>query len=245
MSREANVGTAEGFVRHEAQDREADQSDVTRGYTIVHACGPPTSDDEDSWASPPMHSIADYIAETTINAVDTSLGYRSTAWDRTPLGGRRVPFKRFVWDVIRRASVKIPVLLVALVYTVRAKPHLNIETEDWACERVFLGALVVASKVDERPATASADLTQLEQYPSQRQREVPTVSLPPPRRKKSVVAGVPMSPKTISEFQGVAAQRPPFLESASSEGLRRSCLRGRRMCRRMRWSWSLLGTRGL
>jgi hypothetical protein len=41
----------------------------------------------------------------------------------------------------------MPILLVALVYLTRAKPHLHIETEDWACERVFLGALMTASKV--------------------------------------------------------------------------------------------------
>jgi hypothetical protein len=90
--------------------------------------------------------LTNYIAETTINAVDTALGYQSAAWNRTSLGNRRVPFKRFVWDVIRRASVKMPVLLVTLVYIAKAKPHLHIETEDWACERVFLGALMVASK---------------------------------------------------------------------------------------------------
>jgi len=90
--------------------------------------------------------LTNYIAETTINAVDTALGYQSTAWNRALPGARRVPFKRFVWDVIRRASVKMPVLLVTLVYIARAKSHLHIETEDWACERVFLGALMVASK---------------------------------------------------------------------------------------------------
>jgi len=58
-----------------------------------------------------------------------------------------VPFKRFVWDVVRRASVRTPTLLITLVYITRAKPYLHIETEDWACERVFLGALMVASKV--------------------------------------------------------------------------------------------------
>ena len=58
-----------------------------------------------------------------------------------------MPFNRFVSEVIRRASVKMPVCLTALVYISRAKSHLHIETEDWACERVFLGALMVASKV--------------------------------------------------------------------------------------------------
>jgi len=89
----------------------------------------------------------DYVAETTINAVDTALGYQSTAWNRASTGSRRVPFNRFVSDVIRRASVKMPVILTTLVYVTRAKSHLHIETEDWACERVFLGALMVASKV--------------------------------------------------------------------------------------------------
>ena len=87
------------------------------------------------------------MAKTTIDAVDTALGYQSTAWNRTSLGGKRVPFKRFVRDVIRRASVKMPVLLTTLVYITRARPYLHIETEDCACERVFLGALMVASKV--------------------------------------------------------------------------------------------------
>ena len=93
------------------------------------------------------YCTADYVAETTTKAVDTALGYQSTAWNRAPSGSRRVPFNRFVWDVIRRASVKMPVLLTTLVYITRAKSHLHIETEDWACERVFLGALMVASKV--------------------------------------------------------------------------------------------------
>ena len=97
--------------------------------------------------TPLTHCTADYVAETTIDAVDTALGYQSTAWNRTASGGRRVPFKRFVRDVIRRASVKTPVLLTTLVYIGRAKSHLHIESEDWACERVFMGALMVASKV--------------------------------------------------------------------------------------------------
>jgi hypothetical protein len=92
--------------------------------------------------------FTNYVAETTIGTIDSALGYQSTAWNRTSLDTRRVPFKRFVWDIIRRASVRMPVLLVTLVYIARASPNLHIgpSTEDWACERVFLGALMVASK---------------------------------------------------------------------------------------------------
>ena len=37
-------------------------------------------------------------------------------------------------------------ILVTLVYIHRSKPYLSIETEEWALHRVFLGALIVASK---------------------------------------------------------------------------------------------------
>ena len=49
--------------------------------------------------------------------------------------------------VIQKSQVTLPVILVALVYLERSRPHLFIELEQWACERIFLGALVVASKV--------------------------------------------------------------------------------------------------
>ncbi len=56
-------------------------------------------------------------------------------------------FTNFVTNVLHKAEVKVPVLLVTLVYIDRAKPHLQIALEQWACERVFLGALVAANKV--------------------------------------------------------------------------------------------------
>jgi hypothetical protein len=50
-------------------------------------------------------------------------------------------------NVVTRAEVEIPVILATLVYLNRAKPHLHIALEEWANERVFLGAIIVASKV--------------------------------------------------------------------------------------------------
>jgi hypothetical protein len=52
-----------------------------------------------------------------------------------------------VRNVLVRAEVEVPVVLATLVYLNRAKPHLHIALEEWANERVFLGALIVASKV--------------------------------------------------------------------------------------------------
>ena len=41
-----------------------------------------------------------------------------------------------------------PLLTSTQVYIERAKEHLHITVEDFAHERVFLGALIVAAKVD-------------------------------------------------------------------------------------------------
>ncbi|KAJ7848975.1 hypothetical protein B0H14DRAFT_2310368, partial [Mycena olivaceomarginata] len=50
-------------------------------------------------------------------------------------------FTAFARTVLSCAEVTPPTLLVALVYIARARPHLSI-----ALERIFLGALIVASK---------------------------------------------------------------------------------------------------
>ena len=64
---------------------------------------------------------------------------------------RHADFLNFVNNVLYKAEVKVPVLLVALVYVERAKPHLQIALEQWACERVFMGALILANKVRSPP----------------------------------------------------------------------------------------------
>ncbi|KAF9014862.1 hypothetical protein BDZ89DRAFT_437648 [Hymenopellis radicata] len=66
---------------------------------------------------------------------------------RTPSRRNEHPkFTAFATNVLSRAEVTMPTVLVALVYVDRAKPHLHIALEEWALERVFLGALIIASK---------------------------------------------------------------------------------------------------
>lgn len=92
--------------------------------------------------------MTDYIAEEVIITVDTALRNGLVAWNHTPSGGERVSsFKGFARNFIHNVSVGMPILLVALVYVTRAKPHLSVEEDDWAYERVFLGALITAAKV--------------------------------------------------------------------------------------------------
>ncbi|KAJ6477465.1 hypothetical protein C8R47DRAFT_933481, partial [Mycena vitilis] len=55
-------------------------------------------------------------------------------------------FTQFVDNVLSLAEITAPTVLVTLAYVARARPHLSIATAEWALERVFLGALIVASK---------------------------------------------------------------------------------------------------
>ncbi|KAI6036398.1 hypothetical protein BKA83DRAFT_4162287 [Pisolithus microcarpus] len=78
--------------------------------------------------------IIEYVVDCTADTVNYAMGRPSSS-----KRGRSIA-------LLTRAEVSIPTLLVTLVYINRAKPHLQIALEEWACERVFLGALVTANK---------------------------------------------------------------------------------------------------
>ncbi|KAJ7221965.1 hypothetical protein B0H12DRAFT_300934 [Mycena haematopus] len=88
-------------------------------------------------STPVIEYVVDCVSETINVALGRAPGSRSS---RTP------KFTRFVSDVLSRAEVVPPTLLVALVYVARSRHHVAIALEEWALERVFLGALIVASK---------------------------------------------------------------------------------------------------
>ncbi|KAG6918828.1 hypothetical protein DXG01_011233 [Tephrocybe rancida] len=91
--------------------------------------------------------VIDYIVDCVVDTVDFAMGRPSSSRGRS--AARRpehVKFTTFVTNIITRAEVTTPTLLAALVYIDRAKPHLHIALEEWALERVFLGAIIVASK---------------------------------------------------------------------------------------------------
>lgn len=56
------------------------------------------------------------------------------------------PFLQLALDVIRKSRIDTPVILVALVYLERARPQFKISDKRWACERILIGALVLAAK---------------------------------------------------------------------------------------------------
>jgi hypothetical protein len=99
---------------------------------------------------PDTDHLLEYVVDSVIDTVDFAMGRPSTSTrgrsaSRSP---RHIQFTTFVTNVLTRAEVTVPVVLAALVYVDRAKPHLHIALEEWACERVFLGAVMLASKVN-------------------------------------------------------------------------------------------------
>lgn len=100
----------------------------------------------------PLFGLLDYVVQCTVEAVDFALG-RVSAFDTSNSKDvyRHAEFTEFVSNVLSRSEVQVPVVLASLVYIHRAKPYLSIKTEQWACERVFLGALILAAKVHHSP----------------------------------------------------------------------------------------------
>jgi len=89
--------------------------------------------------------VVGYAVDVIVDTVDYALARPSTSRKaiRRP---EHIKFTEFVASMLERAEVTMPTLLVTLVYIQRAKYHLHIGLEQWALERVFLGALIVASK---------------------------------------------------------------------------------------------------
>ncbi|KAF9064630.1 hypothetical protein BDP27DRAFT_1230201 [Rhodocollybia butyracea] len=91
--------------------------------------------------------IIDYAVDCVADTVDFAMGRTFHPRGRTPSRRPELSkFTTFATNVLARAEVTTPVLLSALVYIDRARPHLHIALEEWALERVFLGALIIASK---------------------------------------------------------------------------------------------------
>jgi hypothetical protein len=97
----------------------------------------------------PRATPIDYVVDCVVDTVDYAMGRPASSSRRRSAAPRPeyIKFINFVTDVITRAEITTPVVLASLVYMDRAKPHLHIALEEWALERVFLGAIIIASKV--------------------------------------------------------------------------------------------------
>ncbi|KAF7310136.1 Cyclin N-terminal domain-containing protein [Mycena indigotica] len=115
--------------------------------SLIHAADPATH-------SPALMELIDirltkpvveYLIECVVETVDFAMGRVSTPRGRNP-SRYLSSFTTFANNVLTRAEVTPATVFASLVYISRARPHLSIALEEWALERVFLGALIVASK---------------------------------------------------------------------------------------------------
>lgn len=95
---------------------------------------------------PIIEHLIDSVVETVDFALNRPSPSHSTRGRSLSRYSEGSAFSVMVNNVLTRAEVEVPVVLASLVYLHRAKPHLHIALEEWANERVFLGALIVASK---------------------------------------------------------------------------------------------------
>ncbi|CAK5278948.1 unnamed protein product [Mycena citricolor] len=99
--------------------------------------------------APVSHAFLDYIAEYVAEVVDFALGCDDPK-HAEPTRGRSgrctTRLADFIALTIKRAEARASTLLVALVYIARSRTHLAISYRHGAAERLFLGALMTASK---------------------------------------------------------------------------------------------------
>ncbi|KAI0715527.1 hypothetical protein C8T65DRAFT_806019 [Cerioporus squamosus] len=84
--------------------------------------------------------VVDKVIEMVHSAVDNPSGYNQCQ------PAQRSKFLRFATTVIHNAKVEAPTLLVALLYVARAKPWARMTEQQYAYERVLLGALIISHK---------------------------------------------------------------------------------------------------
>ena len=98
-------------------------------------------------AAESLTTTTEHIVRETIDTVNQAIGSPSSSRGRESRRPESAGFAEFAANVIGRAEIPTTVLLVTLIYIYRSRPHLSVEAEEWALHRVFLGALVLASKV--------------------------------------------------------------------------------------------------
>lgn len=90
------------------------------------------------------------MARVTADVITYAMEHSSTASRDSPAPKEKLtfdPFLKFASNVVHRSEVRISAIMVSLVYIERARHHLFVQAPEWACERVFLGALILANKV--------------------------------------------------------------------------------------------------
>lgn len=98
--------------------------------------------------------VADYIVYTTTDVAAHALNLDPTEKMRSSvlslsdkMHNKYCGFNQFVSNVIRKSRTRTSTILVALLYLRKAKLCLDVPPLDWILHRLFLGALILATKV--------------------------------------------------------------------------------------------------
>ena len=115
--------------------------DITRG--LIGMCPP-----DQVYSSVTDLYLLEHLVQSTVEVVDFALDVpaSSSRGRSATRNNKHTELTQFVSDIIERAETTVSDILVALVYIQRSRPYLSVQTEEWALHRVFLGALITASK---------------------------------------------------------------------------------------------------
>ncbi|KAF8906674.1 hypothetical protein CPB85DRAFT_868251 [Mucidula mucida] len=95
--------------------------------------------------------VIDYCVNRILDAVEFAMGYSPPPFVRGRTLRRRHRHHQltsFVAHTLSRAQVSMPVILTAMVYMDRIKTRIHISGHDYMPERLFIGAIIVASRSD-------------------------------------------------------------------------------------------------
>ncbi|TFY63375.1 hypothetical protein EVJ58_g3283 [Rhodofomes roseus] len=93
--------------------------------------------------APVNWDTVDYVIDCVVWAVSYAC-YDGETWLAPML--KTAFFCDFAQSIIRRSGVPVPVILTCLAYVEKASRVMEPMPIDWACERVFLGALLLAAR---------------------------------------------------------------------------------------------------
>ncbi|KAI0772538.1 hypothetical protein BD413DRAFT_474289 [Trametes elegans] len=94
-------------------------------------------------SAPPSWGLFDYFLDTLVFTVASAMIGMPL---KVAFGLKSARMTVFMQRFIDAAHIGTPVILVALVYLIRIRQNLEIDSEEWVCERLALGALITAYK---------------------------------------------------------------------------------------------------
>ncbi|KAI0922036.1 hypothetical protein AcW2_006845 [Taiwanofungus camphoratus] len=101
----------------------------------------------------------DYVVDCIVQDVNHTYARLSLA---PPTRLKTAFFINFVKNVVAKSNMSMRVLLVALSYVDRVRERITMGSTEWACERLFLGVVMAATKATWSSALTAKQVVQCE-----------------------------------------------------------------------------------